>query len=386
VIQNVTLQPDAGVLTITGTGLGADLIVTVDGQRVTLLPGATPTQVDVQAPATILNAPGAYRLTVVDPASQIGDAFVVVSQAATIPVGGAALGGSSRGTRTTTSAPTRDTTERATGLVVQRPVYGAVSPALIENNCNTAIGLLAFASNTVGCRNTALGQEALAFNTTGSDNTASGRDALRSNTTGFNNTATGVSALRSNTTGTFNVASGTHALASNTTGFYNTSDGVESLLYNTTGSQNTAVGLWALLANSTGSANTAVGYRSGAAATTGWSNIFIGSGVAGTAADANTIRIGLPYDGASGGQNRAFIAGIFGTPLTGAAYNVYIDANGQLGTAPMTNGGGFLPMAHSEQQITDLREQLRDQHDVIADLRARLAKLEALVASAARAK
>ncbi len=40
-IHSVIVQPDTGVLTITGTGLGADLIVTVDGQPVTVLPGAT---------------------------------------------------------------------------------------------------------------------------------------------------------------------------------------------------------------------------------------------------------------------------------------------------------------------------------------------------------
>ena len=42
------MQPDTGVLTITGTGLGADLVVTVDGQPVTVLPGATATRVEVQ--------------------------------------------------------------------------------------------------------------------------------------------------------------------------------------------------------------------------------------------------------------------------------------------------------------------------------------------------
>ena len=79
-IHNVTVQPDAGVLTITGTGFGADLIVTVDGQPVTVLPGATATQVEVQPPATVLTTPGTYRLTVVDPARRVGDVFVVASQ------------------------------------------------------------------------------------------------------------------------------------------------------------------------------------------------------------------------------------------------------------------------------------------------------------------
>ena len=46
-IHRVTVQPDAGVRTITGTGLGSDLLVTVDGQFVTTLPGATDTQLEV---------------------------------------------------------------------------------------------------------------------------------------------------------------------------------------------------------------------------------------------------------------------------------------------------------------------------------------------------
>jgi hypothetical protein len=131
-------------------------------------------QVEVEAPATILNTTGTYRLTVVDPARRIGDAFVVASHATTIPVGGAALSGSSSGTRTTTSASTRGATERATGLVVQRPASGGVSPAVIEDNCNTAIGLLALDANTTGCSNTASGANALTDNTTGGFNTASG--------------------------------------------------------------------------------------------------------------------------------------------------------------------------------------------------------------------
>ena len=62
-IHSVIVQPDTGVLTITGTGLGADLIVTVDGQSASVLPGATATRVEVQPPATVLTTPGTYRLT-----------------------------------------------------------------------------------------------------------------------------------------------------------------------------------------------------------------------------------------------------------------------------------------------------------------------------------
>ena len=115
-------------------------------------------------------------------------------------------------------------------------------------------------------------------------------------------------------------------------------------------------------------------------ATTGHGNVFIGAGVVGTAADTGTIRIGS-------GQNQTFIAGIHGTELTGPAVQVFIDANGQLGTLPIGGGGGgFLPMSKLQQQVDDQSKRLGHQEAVNAELRARLAKLEALMASAARRK
>jgi hypothetical protein len=474
-IQSVTLQPDTGVLTITGTGLGANLIVTVDGQSVTALPGATATRLEVQSPATVLTTPGTYRLVVVDPVRRVGDGFVVASQgslaggiietngtASTSAGGRASSSGAlarARMTAVEVSAPAASAPNGPSPMTVIEDQgfpyrtalgYGALGSnttgqgntavgwsALNFNTVgefNTASGLWALSINSSGSFNTANGFEALTFNTTGASNTASGSSSLRSNstgtrntasgaralyfsTTGSSNTANGIEALYGNSTGSANTASGDQALYSNTTGFYNAANGYRALYSNTSGFENTATGTLALASttgddntatganalfnNATGSNNTAdgayalyfttgfdntaVGYGAGVNATTGSYNVFLGSQVSGNAADTNTIRIGLPYSGANG-QNRTFIAGIFGTPLTGAAYNVYIDANGQLGTAPMTGGGGFLPMAQSERQIGDLREQLRDQHDVITDLRARLAKLEALMAAAARRK
>jgi hypothetical protein len=49
VIQSVTVSADTSIITITGSGLGPDVLVTVDGQAVTLLAGATATRVEVQA-------------------------------------------------------------------------------------------------------------------------------------------------------------------------------------------------------------------------------------------------------------------------------------------------------------------------------------------------
>jgi hypothetical protein len=201
----------------------------------------------------------------------------------------------------------------------------------------------------------------------------------------------GASALLSNTTGNYNVATGMYALAANTTGFNNTADGVESLLSNTTGSANTATGLWALLSNSTGSLNTGVGFRAGAEATTGSSNIFVGADVAGTATDTNTIRIGLPYGslGAGTGQNQTFIAGIYGTQLSGNVLQVFVDANGKLGTLnppQVLRGTGTISVSALQQQLAVQQARSRDQDAVIADLTARLARVEALLQSVAHRK
>jgi hypothetical protein len=91
----------------------------------------------------------------------------------------------------------------------------------------------------------------------------------------------------------------------------------------------------------------------------------------GTANDAHTMRLGLPYDGAIG-QNQTYIAGIYGTQLTGNAYQVFIDANGQLGTVTGTIS------------VEQLQQQVVEQQQVIDDLSARLAKLEALMARPGR--
>jgi hypothetical protein len=56
-----------------------------------------------------------------------------------------------------------------------------------------------------------------------------------------------------------------------------------------------------------------------------------------------------------------------------------------LGTVNPQTGGG-LPVPVSSEVTTALAQQLRDQATLIAELRARLASVEALLASAARRK
>jgi len=191
---------------------------------------------------------------------------------------------------------------------------------------NTATGSIALESNTTGVRNTANGFAALNSNTTGERNTATGRAALVNNTTGNNNLADGHDALFANTTGIRNTATGSFALFANTTANDNTAVGYFALFLNTTGDSNTANGYDALLNNTTGVGNVALGNFAGSNLTTGDNNIDIGN--LGIAGEANTIRIGTV-----GTQTSTYIAGIMGKPSP-MGMPVFINANGQLGSAP----------------------------------------------------
>lgn len=385
-IYSVHVQPFSGELTIAGRGFGTTPIVSVDGHSVTVLPGNTDTRIMVLAPASVLTVPGTYRLTVLDLAGQQGDVFTVTAH----PEG---LDGDARPAEHTSQAASsarNDSSETKQQGAKDRSATArgaAVSPSLTESGSVTALGLGAFAFVTTGT-GTAIGVNALGEDRTGIDNTAVGTHALRHNTGALNaaigayslqsnngsrntatgglsllsnvggsdNTATGYDALRLNWGGYRNVASGSAALRSNYLGSDNTASG-KSALENSLGDENTAIGARALFSNTTGHRNTAVGYQAGSNATTGSSNIFLGTSVTGVPSDGNTLRIGLPYDAATGsGQNRAFMAGVYGTQLTGVAHQVFVDANGQLGTLTpgLANGGGTIP-PNPLQTFTSLR-------------------------------
>jgi Chaperone of endosialidase len=172
--------------------------------------------------------------------------------------------------------------------------------------------------------NTAEGTNALASLTTGFHNTATGAFALGSNTQGGNNTANGVNALYFNTTGFNNTANGLDALAFNTTGGFNAANGYQALFSNTTGINNTASGSAALASNTTGSGNIAIGKQAGVNLTTGSNNIDIGN--VGLAGESNTVHIGK-----QGTQKATFIAGVFGTAVSGST--VVVNSTGKLGVA-----------------------------------------------------
>jgi hypothetical protein len=203
---------------------------------------------------------------------------------------------------------------------------------------NTATGFSSLFSNKTGNNNTAAGYESLYFNSTGSNNTASGYQALYTNTTGASNIAAGAGALYANKTGSYNTATGSEALSANSTADYNTATGYgalssnngqsntaagyQALYTNTSGINNTASGVHALASNTSGSNNVAEGWHAGYNLTTGSNNIDIGN--VGVAAESGAIRIGT-----TGAQTKAYIAGVYGTSVSGSA--VVVNSSGQLG-------------------------------------------------------
>src|SRR5437588_413482 len=220
--------------------------------------------------------------------------------------------------------------------------------ALTAGSNNTAVGAEALFGNT-GEFNTAVGASALQNNTSADFNTAVGDFALLSNTSGGGNTALGASALQNNTTGSANTATGVSALANNTANG-NTATGYQALTANTGGNSNTADGTSALARNTTGSDNPALGFLAGQNLTTGSNNIDIGANVPGVAGEANTIRIGK-----QGTQKSTFIAGIFGTPVTGST--VVVNSTGKLGVVSSSARfkEAIKPMDKASEAILELK-------------------------------
>ena len=198
-------------------------------------------------------------------------------------------------------------------IIVVNRYYG--SPT--EDPANVFLGSLAGNTTMTGSANTGIGQEALARNAAGNGNTAIG--AL--------------------------------ALLLNTTGSFNTANGFVALPKNNGGSGNTAVGVSALFNNTIGFENIAVGHAAGVNLTTGDSNIAIGNpGVRGESA---TIRIGT-----DGTHTQAFLAGVRGvTTGVNDAVAVMIDSAGQLGTVSSSRRvkRDIEDMGGASQALMDLR-------------------------------
>jgi hypothetical protein len=214
-------------------------------------------------------------------------------------------------------------------------------------DANTAVGYLAFTSNTTGTNDTALGNSALTSNTTGVLNTAAGYEALHWNTTGSNNTAFGWQALVNNHLADRNTAVGAEALHNNDIdiaglGNYNTAVGWQANFYNQDGTYNAGLGYQACLNVVEGSHVTCIGASSGPTAD-----------VTGPA---------------------TYIANVYNQPTTGTGNPlVCISSDGLLGTTGCASSGA------SQQQAIDQQEQIKAQSEQIANLQQRLARLEALL-------
>ena len=150
------------------------------------------------------------------------------------------------------------------------------------------------------------------------------------------NTGIGFETLFSVTTGQLNAAGGMQSMQQLTTSSGNAAWGFQALNALTSGSGlNTALGRSSLLFLQTGDNNTCLGYNSGSAYITNESsNIIIGSNTVGTIGDNNVIRIGT-QGGASGQQNRCFIAGIVGVTTSNSQLVTIDSTTGQLGVTDL---------------------------------------------------
>jgi hypothetical protein len=142
----------------------------------------------------------------------------------------------------------------------------------------------------------------------GTSNTTFGDGALRNNNIStYENTAVGVSALITNTLGTQNTAIGDKALYSNIDGNTNTAIGGSSL-YASTGNSNTALGYYSFGNLSSGNSNIAIGVNAGrniqpvGILTAATNSIFIGTDT-GAQQNGQTNQIVIGHGATGNGSN-----------------------------------------------------------------------------------
>jgi hypothetical protein len=222
----------------------------------------------------------------------------------------------------------------------------AGNPGVSTGARDTAVGVNSMAALTSGNSNTGLGYNSLLSCTSGGSNTALGTFSQNATTTGAVNTSVGSGSLSANTTGNGNVAVGNSAMSRNTTSGDNVAVGLNALFF-TTGGSNTALGSNALATNSTGTGNIGLGYFAGSNISSGGNNIDIGNSAPGNESD--TIRIGNT-------QTSAYLAGVSGVTVA-SGVQVYIDANGQLGTltSSVRYKEDVADMAGASRQLMRLR-------------------------------
>ena len=194
---------------------------------------------------------------------------------------------------------------------------------------NTAVGSQAAYNSASGVANVAIGANSMYSNTTGESNTIVGYSAYYFGQSGGSNVAVGDSAMLK-LDGSSNTAVGFNALLGDGSGTSNVAVGGDAL-ERVQSNNNTGIGYAALVQDSTGSNNTALGYLAGAGPNSGSNNIEIGNQGDGPdeilqsgsiPIDANLTRLGAA-------QKQAYVAGIYGTSVSGNA--VFVNSQGQLG-------------------------------------------------------
>jgi hypothetical protein len=213
---------------------------------------------------------------------------------------------------------------------------------------NTAVGAESMPKDTTGTGNTAVGWDTLSDNTTGSYNTGLGYRAFAANVAGSYTTAVGAYSLSVNTTGGYDTGFGAYSLSTNTTGTGNTAFGYAGLRSNTTGNNNIGFGYQTMYSNQTGSNNVALGYQAAYYVTNGSNNVEISN--TGTTQDEDLIRIGT-----TGTHKATYVAGIYGTSVTGGEA-VYVNSAGQLGYQP--SASRFKTDVESMPELTAKIQQL----------------------------
>jgi hypothetical protein len=278
---------------------------------------------------------------------------------------------------------------------------GLGAGALLVNNANenTAVGAGVLSTNSMGVNNTACGTFALFSNTEGKFNNAAGANSLRFNVDGTGNNALGESALFNNIHGSANTAVGDVALANNDLngaglGKLNTAVGAGALFSNVDGDSNNAVGFNSLGANVDGSFNNVAGFDALADNVSGAGNVAVGdsagAGIEGDfniyigafagpapsparVAESETIRIGDVFNVA------CFIGGISGVAVSGDP--VVVDANGQLGVAPLGSPLSASELLKQQHLVQELKATTERQAAVLA---LREGQIKALIAGLKR--
>jgi hypothetical protein len=185
-------------------------------------------------------------------------------------------------------------------------------------------------------------------NTSINRNLIVGFNGAHATNVGQQNTLIGSNAGNNMISGSSNTIVGSAAGFANNTGYSNTCVGQVSCRDNIDGHDNTAVGEFADTINPHGSYNIAIGSGSGQNNVSGNNNIYVANV---GATESNIIRIGT-VSGLNS-HTAAYVAGIYTSTPTPAAWFVCVDSNGKLGAQPAPCSGSSRRFKEQIRQMDD---------------------------------